>query len=373
MADPSPRLFDAFRPDDRSSAPSKEPTGVLAGSYGAADKRQGFDEAGAAEGALAGGGGLGQILSDLGMRFIGPMNMAMFLFTPWAVFALVMLPFALGYRRLAPLAWIVFAIFMIFSFGLIWWSTRPRGTPRLYWRMLGTMCFFMTVLATLLGLLDYYKYIDSYRTYQNSRTYSDVLPEEDPGAFQDAGAITFGQGTVVDASRAISYKDRISYCVAPIIKEEVGALPQAEHGYLPKVSFWAVGEDCCKEGHKFWCGPIGHGKAALGGHVVLDSSPLFDSGRPQYIKAVKKAAAQYDFYVPDAVIMVKWTADPSEIVDHFWDEGVAFYRRAVGYFALISLVLLLLFLAKTHKVAFMTTAGRLKRMRADAHRNPAHV
>lgn len=346
MAEPSPRLYQASQP----SEPPEQP-----GNYGAAEKHGSPAPKADAEWNFA---DIPKVLAQLGMRATGPLNLFLFLMLPWLVFTLTMLPFALGYRKLAGLAWVVFAAFLAFSIGLMWWSTQPRGTPRLYWRVLGLVCGFMTVLGMLLGLLDYHEYIDSYRTYQNSRGYGNVLPGLEAGAFLDAGMISFSKDTMVDVGRFVSYQDERSYCVAPIVKKPDGVTKEDTQA-LPKVGFWAVGEGCCDEAHhRFSCGPV-HDHKVHGGFVLMDpASSKATSTYPEYQRAIQKAAAQYDLFVPDHVLLIKWTADPTGYVESFWNEGVGFYRRAVGYFSLVSLGLFILLAAQAHKADI---AGTMKR------------
>merc|ERR1719375_1962562 len=75
------------------------------------------------------------------------------------------------------------------------------------------------------------------------RTYKDVDAASPAAAYLDAGRIQFGNASI-DYDSGVGFKEYTStFCVAPIM----GKANQQ------KISFWAVGRDCCDEHGGFKC------------------------------------------------------------------------------------------------------------------------
>mgnify|MGYP007013069282 CR=1 FL=1 len=51
-------------------------------------------------------------------------------------------------------------------------------------------------------------------------------------------------------SRSFGYKaDDFTYCVAPVVSRNAAVHPSSAG---PKVTFWAVGKDCCGNSRQIW-------------------------------------------------------------------------------------------------------------------------
>mmetsp|Transcript_135689 Transcript_135689/g.377965 ORF Transcript_135689/g.377965 Transcript_135689/m.377965 type:complete len:352 (-) Transcript_135689:90-1145(-) len=264
-------------------------------------------------------------------------NLALFIVMPWVIFSIVMCPFALGYRHFHVLAWLVLAFALTLSMGMIAAGKRAENHGmRTSWHYLGYLCLGASLLGAFLGLYDYFKYVTVYHIYEASRFYQNVLPLEDPGGLLDAGMFTFSSDTYVDPTRSVGYQVHGRYCVAPILSRNTATI--ATHGPLPVANFWAVGVDCCQRRGLFECGPVWD-ESAHAGLRVLDASPLQDKELPRYLTAVRQAAAAYGLNVPEDAILVKWTQSPEDLPQAFWDNGLRFYRHAVGIYIAVVLVL----------------------------------
>eukprot|EP00927_Polykrikos_kofoidii_P065908 TRINITY_DN61605_c0_g1_i1.p1 TRINITY_DN61605_c0_g1~~TRINITY_DN61605_c0_g1_i1.p1 ORF type:complete len:319 (-),score=40.22 TRINITY_DN61605_c0_g1_i1:41-997(-) len=137
-------------------------------------------------------------------------------------------------------------------------------------------------------------------TYQAAVTLGhvrDVDPMEAPSAaFMDAGTITFINGSHVDTSRSLAYRNGRNYCVAPIVS---GKLVPA------RWDFWAVGTDCCDPyGGSFTCGEANN-LVANTGYLLMQKDLA-----PFYMIATQQAAAQYTL-VTQRPVFFTWGLDPS--------------------------------------------------------------
>eukprot|EP00397_Hematodinium_sp_SG-2012_P058298 GEMP01073637.1.p1 GENE.GEMP01073637.1~~GEMP01073637.1.p1 ORF type:complete len:228 (+),score=44.61 GEMP01073637.1:146-829(+) len=82
----------------------------------------------------------------------------------------------------------------------------------------------------------------AYHSISNGREYVDVLAREKADGFGDFGKIIFADESRVETLYSVGYKQRNTYCVAPILEAD-----QTE------VEFWAVGTNCCSPRGGFWC------------------------------------------------------------------------------------------------------------------------
>uniref|UniRef100_A0A7S1WWH2 Uncharacterized protein n=1 Tax=Alexandrium catenella TaxID=2925 RepID=A0A7S1WWH2_ALECA len=271
-------------------------------------------------------------------------NLAVFIIVPWVVFIMVMCPFALYYRHSTMLAWVIFAVAMLVSGGLRLLEHGGRADAAwaklffstYYWQLLSSCCIAATLLGTALGLYAYSRYILVYHIYEGSRFYMNVRPSQAAAEFLDAGMLTFSQDTFVDPTRSIGYKVVERYCVAPIFNHAMAT--SSSPGKLPLANFWAVGLDCCHGRGSFECGPIWD-ESAHSGLRVLDAGPLQGEELHNYMIAVHQAAASYGIMAPEKPVLVKWTDSPQNLPKAYWEGGVHFYKKSVGYFIAAEMVL----------------------------------
>lgn len=136
----------------------------------------------------------------------------------------------------------------------------------------------MTVAVTFgwfLGDLNFWSFMQPTYQEEHLATYNNVDPSMQQLSsqevvptrgrrFQDAGKMYFKHDTFVDVSRAMSFKQRDLYCVAPIVNPSC----QENCGN----DFWAVGMNCCAEdGSSFACGEVHNPKAHSGLRLLAES------------------------------------------------------------------------------------------------------
>lgn len=266
------------------------------------------------------------------------LNVAALILLPWALFTVVMLPFALAWGRVPAIAWTIWLLSAVSSAFIMWISTRPKayGKPPIYWLCLGGLCLFATTLAAPVGIYDYEKYTQVFYFYEESPAYSNVLPTEDPGALQDAGSITFSGDALVDPRLSVGYKSGRVYCIAPIISSHARDEKFAGNSTGAEVAnFFAVGFDCCPTGH-FKCGPVDV-KSVRGGLRVLDVSKLDFPVVPKFLVAAKQVGSTYGLTVPDDAIFIEWHRDAEHDQTFYWDLAIEFYLNAVVMYLLVVL------------------------------------
>eukprot|EP00928_Gymnodinium_smaydae_P006712 TRINITY_DN1238_c1_g1_i1.p1 TRINITY_DN1238_c1_g1~~TRINITY_DN1238_c1_g1_i1.p1 ORF type:complete len:321 (+),score=69.15 TRINITY_DN1238_c1_g1_i1:181-1143(+) len=189
-------------------------------------------------------------------------------------------------------------------------------------------CFVAWMLAVVLGEYNYVTHTAKANTMMDLNTVEGVNPTTKGTAYLDASVLHFAEGSFVDESKAMGYKDYTTYCVAPV---GIGNLTLGSYG------FWAVGTDCCNPfGGQFWCGKAGI-PGALTGLRLLD-----DADRPYYRLAVQQAQAEYGIQVQQSPIFVRW-ADSATESSHseasLWASSRSFLAWAITIFVVCQSVL----------------------------------
>merc|ERR1719235_1022190 len=143
-----------------------------------------------------------------------------------------------------------------FVFMVLEMSGRMGGQ---WFMFLGTLGFVAVIFGTLAGLYNYHTHMFQYWSYDENRSYTNVLPSEPAAAHGDAGKMVFANTARVDTTRAVGYKAGTTYCVAPILDD----------AQLDRVEYWAAGIDCCPSRGDFVCDDAWNPKAKSG-VVVMD-------------------------------------------------------------------------------------------------------
>jgi hypothetical protein len=156
------------------------------------------------------------------------------------------------------------------------------------------------VLAVGLGFLNYYVWLEPFEHMKHLNTYHDVDPMGTTGdQLMDAGSVSFVNGTRVDTSKAMAFKNMETYCVAPI------KVP----GTAPSVyDFWAVGLNCCKgtsTGTTFSC------ENAKSPHAKGGLRLMTSTDRPFYRLAVQQAEVAYNIKAAHPLFFT-WEQDPNK-------------------------------------------------------------
>lgn len=205
------------------------------------------------------------------------------LLLPWMFFLGIFALNSFFLHYAAPLTTsLVTILILVVSASYTRGAYRDTGTApedRFYPVYLGAAMTLACALGWFLGDLNFWSYMQP--TYQEVHlaTYNNVDPSSQTlwsqeviptrgRRFQDSGKMYFTHETVVDTSRAMSFKMGDLYCVAPIVNPNC----QANCGN----DFWAVGMNCCAEdGSNFTCGEVHNPKAHSGLRLLAESKRGF--------------------------------------------------------------------------------------------------
>jgi len=154
--------------------------------------------------------------------------------------------------------------------------------------------------GAMTGIYSHEAYIGPFLAISQGREYHDVIASSPAAAYADAGKIMFAESSVVDTSRSVGYRDRRTFCVAPVV--------DSGNSQDRTIHFWAVGLDCCNARGDFECGAADlYGSR---GGVRLAPEGLLENPYEDFKQAVLQAGAVYDLHVEDEPIMVRWVEDP---------------------------------------------------------------
>lgn len=216
---------------------------------------------------------------------------------PVLVFSVVvcLMTYYLGHSP--GLVWAVVTICGLFGFMFFAAGAQESNYHQLF---LGVLILAAVFWGVMSGLANYSWHTRPYYAFMDSREYYNVLPSELAQGHLDAGKITFSAGTMVDRTKTVGYNFDGLWCVAPVI----------DQFSLPRVEYWAVGKDCCKQRSEFGCDDALK-PGARGAIVQLDGGFLKQSGFRYWKRAVQVAEAAYDVQSADEPLFVRWVADPT--------------------------------------------------------------
>lgn len=226
-------------------------------------------------------------------------------FGAWLLFGGTSVLFGLSYHSSRALLWLLLAIGSVAFGGMAFQSWRLR---RIVPGIAGMWFLFAMFLGAAVG---YGVYECCIQWYWRSRTLdarANVVPSESAAAYANVGEIVFADEATIDPSRAVGYKDKHTYCVAPILGD---APPE-------KVQFWAAGLDCCGSRGSFYCDDAWNPKAKSG---LVIHKVIFGE-MADYHKAVKMAEVTYEMASAEEPIFVKWVANPDQVELNIWRAGL---------------------------------------------------
>lgn len=214
---------------------------------------------------------------------------------PLGLFILVSFTFAVFWQATGiSLAVSVLASLLAYSPGGFGAASAPSRLPPVS----GMLAI---VSGALTGLYAHEGYVGPFLVVALGRNYGNVLASSPAAAYADAGKIHFADTSAVDSSRAVGYRDRQTFCVAPII--------DAGSSQGSTVGFWAIGLDCCGARGEFECGAA----SSDGSHggLRVDPGGILERSGENFLRAIEQAAAVYDLKIEDDPIMVRWVEDPT--------------------------------------------------------------
>jgi len=162
------------------------------------------------------------------------------------------------------------------------------------------MCLLAAVSGVVIGVYTYENYMAPFYAIGFGRSYDNVLASTPGAAYMDAGRMRFADTSSVQSDMALGYRVEPTYCVAPIMDSG----PQQ----VRKVTFWAIGLDCCASRGSFNCGT--DLELARGGVRAVPDG-IFAHSRSEYVQALHQAASIADLVVDENPILVHWVSDPA--------------------------------------------------------------
>lgn len=160
-----------------------------------------------------------------------------------------------------------------------------------------SLCLLAAVGGVINGVSAYEYHFAPFYAMTMGRSYDNVLASSPGVAYWDAGQLRFAETSTVQVDKSVGYRQHPRYCVAPIL--DTGP------AQMRKISFWAIGMDCCSNRGGFQCGAIGGGHGGI--RVVPDG--LFVQSRRQFASAIEQAASISGFVVDEDPILVHWVGN----------------------------------------------------------------
>jgi len=237
---------------------------------------------------------------------------------PWLLFSFLYSVMSFSVHHSSPsLAWsLVFvALGVAFLFGILAIKAiRNYHDP--LWYIYGALaCFVAVFAAVVLGDMNFTYNMKPFYDIEHMNTYPAVRPDMKKGQqLMDAGHVYFAAGTGIDMKRAMGFKSRDLYCVAPIV---IGNEQMASY------DFWAVGTNCCSsEASDFRCGEYNNPHARSGMRMMRDDQ------RPFFRLAVQKAEAAYNIHAAHPLFFY-WMEDPMSELFQYQQDGLRYFLMGI--------------------------------------------
>mmetsp|Transcript_309 Transcript_309/g.864 ORF Transcript_309/g.864 Transcript_309/m.864 type:complete len:331 (-) Transcript_309:55-1047(-) len=260
------------------------------------------------------------------------------LVAPCILFCTVSAALSFPLRRespaLAGIAVVVAALIMVASVYLAIsttykrWEGKTMREPFWYIFFGATMALSFTG-AYGLGETNWWNNVLPYMDLQTLDTRYNVDPTTTLGQqLMDVGRVVFAEGSHVDVTRSIGFKNVDQYCVAPIVHNTPGVAPES-------YDFWAIGLNCCSGGSPdFHCGDYANPGARGGLRIARADQREF------YRLAVQQAEAAYNMRSQHPLFFY-WVADPgAELESYKADARKSFFLGNLSFFAMQLLLVL---------------------------------
>lgn len=212
------------------------------------------------------------------------------------------------------------------------------------WGLFLTLSLALSIIAgTMIGNREYETYWHNFYDFQALESYVNINPLEDVGgAYMDGGQYYFKEGSHVDTTRVVAFKNFDIYCIAPIVRQQLDDEGKKKSGQPPlnippsgTIDWFAVGVNCCKPDGEDWaCSP---GNARNGLRVLKVDH------RPFYNMAATMWSTKYDIPSKNP-IFVEYVTDPLAIVGGLSVVGGLAYNNNVYYFLGWDVFIVILFL-----------------------------
>lgn len=228
---------------------------------------------------------------------------------PWVAYTFAACIFALGLHNHESTVVAFLFISVVLCVSVLGVALCSKDADRVRGCLLASLCLLCVLVGAWTGFTVYDHFFAHYWFSANGGAYVNVVPTEPATGYADAGKIVFSDESKVDVRRALGYRDRLTYCVAPISDGTLSA----------SVQFWATGMDCCSARGSFTCDDTFNTKARSG-FVIRDVSEHRRDQHYYYMKAVRQAEAVFGITSTDP-IFVRWVKDPEKMETNYWRTG----------------------------------------------------
>lgn len=254
--------------------------------------------------------GTDSILAPVRRRRLNLRAVFMNLIVPWLIFLVIfgMVSFTIHYRQ-PKLVTLAVAICYALCLGAAFLAFRAkyRDIDMMWYSYSALSIFIATTLALLFGELNYRQNMQPYYDMSNLRVYEGINPAEKKGReLMDAGQIYFTDDTELDIGKAIGFKNKHMYCVAPISFGD---------NQLASYDFWAIGVDCCSGAvGSFQCGEYDNIHAHAGLRLMEDD-------KRDYYKLAVQMAESASNVRSEHPLFFYWIQDPGVEMDSYSSDG----------------------------------------------------
>merc|ERR1719171_3468930 len=245
-------------------------------------------------------------------------------FMPWALFMTVfaVMSFSLHYQHPQLVYFVCFVgvIIVLIAMLLAYSAMRKKrmgfsDTEPMWYSFAAAALTAALILAVVFGDMNFFYNMQPFYDIENLNTYPGVNPTQDKGQqLMDAGKVYFTEGSKLDMSKAMGFRNLDFYCVAPIV---------AGASNLTSYDFWAVGVNCCSGASSdFHCGEFNNIHARAGLRLMKDDQ------RPFFRLAVQQAESAYQIKAEHPLFFT-WMQDPIAQANSYRDEGFKYYLLGI--------------------------------------------
>lgn len=246
---------------------------------------------------------------------------------PWSCFTLITAALSFlhfSFPRCVHLTVAVGAVVSL-SLAVLAVRTKQRELSPMWYTFAAATFLLATVLAALVGNVNYWVNMQPYLEAESLSTYNAVDPFLAQGdQFMDAGRVYFQSTATLDFSKSMAFRNGDHYCVAPIVKSN----------YRPtSYDFWAIGLNCCEDNStSFQCGQYNDAAVSAGLRLIRQDQ------RPFFRLAVEQAEAAYGIKA-DHPLFFTWMKDPLAEVESFRNAGYRTFIISSAVHLLLSIFL----------------------------------
>lgn len=196
----------------------------------------------------------------------------------------------------------------------------------------------------IVGLYIHYEWMLLNAKYTNMMKYSNVAASQPALQFEDAGSLLFTEGTTVDRTRAVGYRNiRTSQtmCVAPVVDGQMSP--------TDPIVFFAIGVNCCGWRSSFHCDDAAK-SGTRGGLLMLEPDRLVspamewavdgDFNGEAFEAAIELQKSVFAVSAAKHHRMLRWVKDPLADIDNYRKRGLeACIISCVGFFIVSGLMI----------------------------------